>query len=74
MKSSHQLSGHTGTTAVETSLSAAELLEAYRRSATLVAEGFRCPDALTVMVTVPFGTVPGSVALHLRIVELLVHG
>jgi uncharacterized protein (TIGR03086 family) len=24
--------------------------------------------------TVPFGTVPGSVALHLRITELLVHG
>ncbi|MHB8294561.1 MAG: hypothetical protein ACYDH5_08020 [Acidimicrobiales bacterium] len=26
------------------------------------------------MVNVPFGTVPGAVALHLRITELLVHG
>ena len=26
------------------------------------------------MFTLPFGTVPGSVALHLRMVELLVHG
>ena len=35
---------------------------------------FREPGALDVMVTVPFGTVPGVVALHLRITELLVHG
>lgn len=26
------------------------------------------------MVTVPFGTVPGAVALHLRMTEILVHG
>ena len=26
------------------------------------------------MVTVPAGTVPGAVALHLRLTELLVHG
>ena len=35
---------------------------------------FREPGALDRIVTVPFGTVPGMVALHLRITEFLVHG
>lgn len=35
---------------------------------------FRQPGALERMVTVPFGTVPGIAALHLRITELLAHG
>ena len=35
---------------------------------------FRAPGALDRPVTVPFGTVPGEAALHLRIVEVLTHG
>jgi len=35
---------------------------------------FRVPGALDRPVTVPFGTVPGVVALHLRLTEILVHG
>jgi uncharacterized protein (TIGR03086 family) len=35
---------------------------------------FRVPGALDRTVTVPFGTVPGVVALHLRLTEVLVHG
>ena len=52
----------------------AGLLSAYRDSAAGLLGAFREPGALDVMVTVPFGTVPGVVALHLRITELLVHG
>ena len=39
-----------------------------------VVEAFRAPGALERPVTVPFGTVPGEMALHLRIVEVLAHG
>jgi uncharacterized protein (TIGR03086 family) len=52
----------------------AGLLSAYRDSAAELLGAFREPGALDAMVTVPFGTVPGVVALHLRITELLVHG
>jgi uncharacterized protein (TIGR03086 family) len=52
----------------------AGLLNAYRDSAAALLGAFREPGALDAMVTVPFGTVPGVVALHLRITELLVHG
>jgi uncharacterized protein (TIGR03086 family) len=52
----------------------AGLLNAYRDSAAELLGAFREPGALDAMVTVPFGTVPGVVALHLRITELLVHG
>ena len=41
-------------------------------SADLVA-AFRLPDVLAKVVTVPFGEVPGAVALHLRITEILAH-
>lgn len=51
-----------------------ELLSAYRRSARVLLDAFGEPGALEREVTVPFGTVPGSVALHLRMTELLVHG
>lgn len=50
------------------------LVVAYRGSATALAAAYRQPDALTKIVTVPFGTVPGSVTLQLRLVEALVHG
>lgn len=54
--------------------SAAGLPEAYRRSVRGLLDAFGRPGALRETVTVPFGTVPGAVALHLRITELLVHG
>lgn len=47
---------------------------AYRASAAVVRAAFTRPGALEKVVTVPFGTVPGSVALHLRTTEILVHG
>jgi uncharacterized protein (TIGR03086 family) len=47
---------------------------AYDASATDVLAAFAVPGVLERPVHVPFGTVPGAVALHLRIVECLVHG
>jgi uncharacterized protein (TIGR03086 family) len=52
----------------------AALLPAYRDSAAALVEAFGQPGVLGQIVTVPFGTVPGIVALHLRITEVLVHG
>lgn len=47
---------------------------AYAESAAAVVAAFGQPGALQRMITVPAGTVPGHVALHLRITEALVHG
>jgi uncharacterized protein (TIGR03086 family) len=47
---------------------------AYAGSARALLDAFRSPGALERAVTVPIGTVPGVVALHLRLVEALVHG
>jgi len=47
---------------------------AYRESGAALLAAFGAPGALERIVTVPFGTVPGSVALHLRVTEILVHG
>ena len=49
-------------------------VDAYESSAGDLAGAFGTPGALAALVTVPFGTVPGRVAAHLRITELLVHG
>src|SRR5438477_11397311 len=54
--------------------SSADLPQAYRDSASTVVEAFRQPGVLERMVRVPFGTVPGKIALHLRITDVLVHG
>ncbi|HEY7146345.1 MAG TPA: TIGR03086 family metal-binding protein [Streptosporangiaceae bacterium] len=54
--------------------SAASLLSAYREAAGPLVVAFSQPGALERVVTVPFGTVPGQVALHLRLTEILVHG
>lgn len=51
-----------------------DLRTAFTRSAQAMAAAFAAPDALERLVTVPFGTVPGQVALGLRTVETLVHG
>jgi uncharacterized protein (TIGR03086 family) len=51
-----------------------DLPRAYRDSAAALLEAIGRPGAIEQIVTVPFGTVPGIVALHLRITEVLVHG
>jgi len=51
-----------------------DLADVYRRSAGALLAAFRPAEVLRREVTVPFGTVLGVVALHLRITELLVHG
>lgn len=51
-----------------------ELPAAYEDSVHDVVEAFGLPGALDRGMSVPFGTVPGSVALHLRLTEFLVHG
>ncbi|MGH8988148.1 MAG: TIGR03086 family metal-binding protein [Acidimicrobiales bacterium] len=52
----------------------ADLASDYRRSVHELLDAFRQPGALDRAVSVPFGTVPGAVAVHLRTTELLVHG
>ncbi len=47
---------------------------AYRHSANALIAAFESPGALERLVTIPLGTVPGLVALNLRLVEALVHG
>jgi uncharacterized protein (TIGR03086 family) len=53
---------------------AADRLADYRRSVDDLYDAFASPGALDRIVSVPFGQVPGAVALHLRVVELVVHG
>jgi uncharacterized protein (TIGR03086 family) len=47
---------------------------AYDESAAAMLAAFDAPGVLERPVRVPFGTVPGAVARHLRIVDALVHG
>lgn len=47
---------------------------AYRSATADLLTAFRRPGALDQVVTVPVGPVPGIAALHLRVVEELVHG
>lgn len=49
-------------------------LAAYDEAAGELVDAFGADGALERSVTVPFGTVPGEVALHLRITEIIVHG
>jgi uncharacterized protein (TIGR03086 family) len=49
-------------------------LGAYRGSVRALLEAFALPGVMERMVTVPFGTVPGVVAWHLRMTEALTHG
>lgn len=51
-----------------------ELGAAFAHSATELLAAFESPGALDRVVEVPFGRVPGVVALHLRLTEILVHG
>jgi uncharacterized protein (TIGR03086 family) len=52
----------------------ADPMAAYRAAASELLEAFGQPEAMQRMISVPFGTVPGAIALHLRNTELLVHG
>jgi len=47
---------------------------AYRESADALLAAFGSPGVMDRVVTVPFGAIPGVAALHLRLVEALVHG
>jgi uncharacterized protein (TIGR03086 family) len=49
-------------------------LAAYRAASAEMLEALRQPEAMQGTVTVPFGTVPAGLAVHLRNTELLVHG
>lgn len=51
-----------------------ELSSRYQDSASMLLAAFRRPGVKERVVTIPFGSVPGEVALHLRIAEILVHG
>ncbi|MEV4638021.1 TIGR03086 family metal-binding protein [Actinoplanes sp. NPDC049548] len=46
----------------------------FDESAGELVAAFRAPGALDRTLEIPFGRVPGVVALHLRLTELLVHG
>lgn len=60
--------------AYQTSRPDGDLAMAYRDSATALLDAFGRPGVLDRIVAVPIGSVPGLVALHLRITEVLVHG
>jgi uncharacterized protein (TIGR03086 family) len=49
-------------------------VRAFSNAAEALLAAFRLPGALDRLVTIPFGTVPGAVALDLRLTEILVHG
>jgi uncharacterized protein (TIGR03086 family) len=48
--------------------------DGYADSVERVLAAFRAPGVLERIVEVPFGRVPGMVALHLRITDVMVHG
>ncbi len=52
---------------------AGDPLGAYQRSATALQAAFAQPGAFDKVISVQFGPVPGAVALHLRLTEILVH-
>jgi uncharacterized protein (TIGR03086 family) len=49
-------------------------LAAYLRAASALSEAFAEPGALESVYEAPFGTGPGTALIHVRIVEVLVHG
>ena len=49
-------------------------LAAYQRAAAQLREAFAAPGVLESVYEAPFGTGPGAVLVHVRIVEVLVHG
>jgi uncharacterized protein (TIGR03086 family) len=66
---------HPGAADADADVSGApDRLGAYRRSVDDLYEACAAPGALDRIVSIPFGQVPGAVALHLRVVELAIHG
>lgn len=64
-----------GNASLAASLGAEEVAATdYQQVGARLVEAVRQPGVLDRMVTIPFGTVPGAFALHLRLTELLVHG
>lgn len=53
---------------------AGDPVASYRDSSAALTNAYCQPEALSKVITVPFGTVPGAVSLQLRLVEALVHG
>lgn len=51
-----------------------DLVSAFAASGRELTSAFAAPGAMERVIQVPFGTVPGAIALHLRITETLVHG
>ena len=51
-----------------------DLAGAFRESAGRLVAAFGQPGALEQIVTIPVGTMPGSGAARIRVVEMLVHG
>lgn len=49
-------------------------LAAFQRAGQDLREAFAAPGVLESVYTAPFGTGPGTALLHVRVVELLVHG
>jgi uncharacterized protein (TIGR03086 family) len=49
-------------------------LEAFRGAGQAMRQAFAAPGVLETTYTAPFGTGPGAVMVHVRIVETLVHG
>ena len=49
-------------------------LAAFQRAAQALREAFSAPGVLESVYTAPFGSGTGAVLLHVRLVELLVHG
>ncbi|WP_127782517.1 TIGR03086 family metal-binding protein [Rhodococcus sp. X156] len=53
---------------------AARLRAAFRESTNEVVTALRLPGVMDQTVSVPFGAIRGAVVVHLRVVEMLVHG
>jgi uncharacterized protein (TIGR03086 family) len=49
-------------------------LAAFQRAAVQLQEAFAAPGVLESVYEAPFGTGPGLVLVHVRVVEVLVHG
>ncbi|MFI5494233.1 TIGR03086 family metal-binding protein [Actinoplanes sp. NPDC051859] len=55
-------------------MTSSDLRAGFDESADTLITAFEKPGVLDRLVDVPFGRVPGELALHLRLTELLVHG
>ena len=51
-----------------------EPLPAFQRAAAELRQAFAAPGVLESVYTAPFGTGPGAVLVHVRVIELLAHG